>query len=214
MKILVVEDDQTISLGLKHALSQRGHDVSLVFTVQQALVNFSAYAFDLVLLDLGLPDGSGYDVLSIIRAKSDVAVIVLTARDDSLSVLKGFDYGADDYVTKPFKVEELTRRIDAISKRTNMIHIGDLIILINEGKVLINGESIYLSVIEYQLLLKLARNRDVLISREELIEQVWGTQEYVSSNTLSVNIKRLRERLNDVVTITAVPGKGYILSCS
>lgn len=211
MKILVIEDDRTIALGLKHTLSEKGYDISLAFSVKESLVHFERDVFDIILLDLGLPDGNGLDVLSIIREVSDVPVIVLTARDEEHSVNAGFDLGADDYITKPFKVSELIRRIEAIQKRSNVIRMGSLVININDAKVSVDDVQVILSVIEYQLLIKLARNYGHIVTREELIRQVWSSEEFVSANTLSVNIKRLRERLNDAVTITAVPGKGYRL---
>lgn len=205
MKIMIVEDDRTIHFGLKEILSAKGHSIVSSFSVSEAL-RLVDDSFDFYLLDIGLPDGTGFDILNVIRKGSDVPVIFLSAYDEEASIVKGFDLGADDYITKPFHQSELIRRITSLQRRSNIIKFKDLSVDVKLAKVSVFGTEVKLSVTEYQLLLKLLMHKDDVVLKEDIIESIWGE---ASSNTLSVTIKRLREKIGDGVLITNIQNEGY-----
>jgi len=214
--VLIVEDDSSISMGLKFCLEQEGFVVDTVFCGNDAIQKMED-TYDLVLLDLNLPDMHGFDVLKVIKNK--VPVICLTANDEELSVVQGLDMGAYDYVTKPFKTRELISRMKAVLRRkksvtSNVIKIHNLVIDITLGKVLKNGKDVFLTSMEYKILLSLAMNPSVVFTREKLLADIWDVNEdYVNDNTLTVYIKRLREKIEDNPNqpsiIETVRGVGY-----
>ncbi|MDD3073394.1 MAG: response regulator transcription factor [Eubacteriales bacterium] len=225
-KILLVEDDKTIALGLEYSLGQDGFAVTVCHDVRSALSALEIQNFDLIILDLGLPDGSGYDVCKAVRANSDVPVIFLTACDDEVNVVMGLDMGADDYITKPFRIRELVSRIKTVLRRCDKtddgsglrtqseIALGDVDINTAQAKVYKNGAEIQLTSLEYRLLLTFANNEGQVLSRTQLLEGIWDVAgDYVNDNTLTVYIKRLRDKIEAdpqrPALIQTVRGLGY-----
>ncbi len=223
MKLLVVEDDRTIALGLEYSLQQEGYTVTICNTVKQALETASIEPFDLYLLDLTLPDGSGYDICKKIKARGDAPVIFLTACDDEVNVVLGLDMGADDYITKPFRIRELLSRIRSVLRRyqqagqsQNLIELGNVQINTMQAKVSKEGKEIPLTAMEYKLLLTLVNSQGKVLTRNQLLEGIWDIAgDFVNDNTLTVYIKRLREKLEDDPQnpriIQTVRGFGYRL---
>jgi len=220
-KIMLVEDDKTIVLGLEYFLKQEGYDIIICYDVKSALKTIETQKYDLAILDLALPDGNGYDVCSAIRRKSDIPVIFLTACDEEVNVIMGFDMGADDYVTKPFRVRELLSRIKTILNRAGKgeknkkeINICNLSINTATGKVIKNNVEILLTALEYRLLLTLVNNEGNILTRNQLLEGIWDIDgNFVNDNTLTVYIKRLRDKIEDdpqnPKIINTVRGLGY-----
>jgi|SRR5690554_1326135 len=219
--ILLVEDDKTIALGLEYSLGQEGFAVTVCHSMESALAALDSQYFTLLVLDVGLPDGSGYDICRAAKAKSDVPVIFLTAYDDEGNVVMGLDMGADDYVTKPFRIRELVSRIRTVLRRYkkssedgNEIILGNVRINPVQAKVYKNGEEVPLTALEYRLLLTLANNAGQVLSRSQLLEGIWDVAgDFVNDNTLTVYIKRLREKIEDKPQnpqlIQTVRGLGY-----
>ena len=223
MKIFLLEDDASIAMGLEYSLHKEEYETRLARTVKEALEIISAEEFDLYLLDLTLPDGSGYDVCRTIKEKGDLPVIFLTAFDDEVNVVMGFDLGADDYISKPFRVNELMARIKSVLRRYNseagksgILERHGLKINTNEAKVYKNGNEIVLTAMEYRLLLILLNNKGRVLSRNQLLENIWDIDGiFVNDNTLTVYIKRLRDKIEDnsdnPQIIKTVRKMGYIL---
>lgn len=221
MKILFVEDDKTIALGLEYSLNQEGFEVHWCTDLSSAKETFLEQQFDLLLLDLSLPDGSGYELCKLAKAKSDTPVIFLTACDDEVNVVMGLDMGADDYITKPFRIRELVSRIKSVLRRYHksgaakaVVEIGDVKIDTRQAKVYKNDREVMLTALEYRLLLTLANNEGQVLTRNQLLEGIWDVAgDFVNDNTLTVYIKRLREKLEDnaqePLIIKTVRGLGY-----
>ncbi|MGN0524076.1 MAG: response regulator transcription factor [Eubacterium sp.] len=222
MNIFVLEDDEAIGIGLSYSLENEGYTVTLAKTVASAKKIINQTDFDLYILDLTLPDGNGYDICKLIKSRGDLPVIFLTAYDDEINVITGFDLGADDYISKPFRVRELMARIKSVLRRYSKdnadgkVTIDDLTVNTNEAKVYIKGEEIILTAMEYRLLLSFINNRGVVLTRQKLLEDIWDVDgDFVNDNTLTVYIKRLRDKLesdpNNPKYIKTVRGMGYIL---
>lgn len=222
MKIFLLEDDEAIALGLSYSLEKEGYDVTLAKSIADAKSLLSCNNFDLHILDLTLPDGTGYDICKLIKAKADLPVIFLTAYDDEVNVVMGFELGADDYVTKPFRIKELLMRINSVMRRYNKenadgkVLIKNLVINTNEAKVYKDNEEIVLTAMEYRLLLILLNNRGKVLSRTQLLENIWDIEgDFVEDNTLTVYIKRLRDKIEEDPTkptfIKTVRGLGYVI---
>lgn len=222
MKIFVLEDDEAIGIGLSYTLQSEKIDVTLSKTVKKAYEIIEKDSFDLYLLDLTLPDGNGYDVCKAIKTKTDSPVIFLTAFDDEINVVTGFELGADDYISKPFRVRELLARIRACLKRYSKntdeqkVQIGELTVLPAEAKVLVSGKEVILTAMEYRLLLTFISNRGKVLTRQRLLEDIWDVEgDFVNDNTLTVYIKRLRDKIEKDTEnpeyIKTVRGMGYIL---
>lgn len=226
MRILIVEDDKTIAAGLEYSLNQENYSTVLCYDARSAqnILSSDVSQFDLCLLDLSLPDGNGYDLCRLIKKKGDIPVIFLTAVDDEVNVVMGLDMGADDYITKPFRIRELISRIKTVLRRygrmtenrntKTIINMKNIKINTLEGKVYKNGKEIALTALEYRLLLILANHMGQVLSRNQLLEQIWDVAgDFVNDNTLTVYIKRLREKLGDdpqnPVLIKTVRGLGY-----
>lgn len=218
-KILVVEDDSSIRLGLKYYLEQEQFDVIEADSVEAARKCLSD-SIDLILLDINLPDGSGFDLFKEIKINQDIPIIFLTANDLEVSVVMGLDMGADDYITKPFKARELVSRIKSVLRRTkgksdsNIIKIHDVVIDMKQAKVFKNGVDVMLTALEYKILLVLALNPNTVFSREKILADIWDVNEdFVNDNTLTVYIKRIREKIEDDSNvpkiILTVRGVGY-----
>lgn len=222
MKIFVLEDDEAIGIGLSYTLENENYEVTLVKTVAEAKETVEKEKFDLYILDLTLPDGNGYEVCSLIKSKGDLPVIFLTAYDDEINVVTGFDLGADDYISKPFRVRELLARIKSVLRRYSketadgIVKIGDLSVNTAEAKVMLNGVEIVLTAMEYRLLLSFVNNRGSVLTRRKLLEEIWDVDgDFVNDNTLTVYIKRLRDKIeedpNDPQYIKTVRGLGYLM---
>lgn len=222
LKILLVEDDKTIASGLEYSLQQDGYQVVICYDVTSSkkIIADDLEQFSLCLFDLSLPDGSGYELCQMVKAQSDIPVIFLTAMDEEVNVVMGLDMGADDYITKPFRVRELLSRIKSVLRRyqkhaqTNLINIANVQINTLQGKVIKNGLELTLTALEYRLLLIFANHLGQVLSREQLLEQIWDVAgDFVNDNTLTVYIKRLREKLEDdpqkPTIIKTVRGLGY-----
>ena len=221
--ILLVEDDKSIILGLMYSLETEGYSVLSATTVSDATRLLSSKHFDLILLDLSLPDGNGYDVCRVAREKAEIPVIFLTACDDEVNVVMGLEMGADDYITKPFRLRELLSRIKTVLRRNErqadnagIIKVDDLMININAGKVTRDGTELFLTALEYRLLLTLLNHEGQILSRNQLLEGIWDIGgDFVNDNTLTVYIKRLREKIEhdptDPKIILTVRGLGYRL---
>lgn len=223
MKILLVEDDRTIASGLEYSLKQEDFDPLLCHNVASAteIINHQLAEIDLCIFDLNLPDGSGYDLCQLVKKHSDIPVIFLTAFDDEVNVVMGLDMGADDYITKPFRIRELISRIKSVHRRyhrnaqpKNTIEIDNILINILEGKVYKNGKETLLTALEYRLFLILANHIGQVLTRTQLLDRIWDVGgDFVNDNTLTVYIKRLREKLEDnpqnPMIIKTVRGMGY-----
>lgn len=222
MDIFLLEDDEAIGIGLTYSLENEGYNVTLAKSVKEAEKIIDENKFSLYILDLTLPDGSGYDVCKKIKEKGDFPVIFLTAYDDEVNVIMGFELGADDYISKPFRVKELMLRIKSVMRRYSnetsdgIIKINNLKINTNEAKVYKNNEEIVLIAMEYRLLLILLSNRGKVLSRTALLENIWDVAgDFVEDNTLTVYIKRLRDKIEEDPTkpefIKTVRGLGYVI---
>jgi len=222
MHILIVEDDRTIASGLQYSLEQEQFTTTLCQNVADAtkLIEQQLHTIDLCLFDLSLPDGSGYDLCRLVKQKQDTPVIFLTAFDDEVNVVMGLDMGADDYITKPFRVRELISRIHSVLRRYNkqasspILTIGSVEINTQDAKVTKDGSEILLTALEYRLLLIFGRHTGQVLSRAQLLDQIWDMGgDFVNDNTLTVYIKRLREKLEDdpqrPTLIKTVRGIGY-----
>lgn len=219
-KIMIVEDDETIRLGLTYYLEQEKFEPIECGTMEAALSYLANNKVELVLLDINLPDGSGYDLFDKIKEKGDIPIIFLTANDLEVSIVRGLDMGADDYITKPFKARELVSRIKNVLRRTNkesesnVITIGNVRIDMKQARVFKSGVDVFLTALEYKILLILALNPNVVFSREKILADIWDVNEaYVNDNTLTVYIKRIREKIEDDPInpniIQTVRGIGY-----
>ena len=222
MDIFLLENDEAIGIGLTYSLENEGYNVTLAKSVKEAEKIIDEKEFSLYILDLTLPDGSGYDVCKRIKAKGDLPVIFLTAYDDEVNVIMGFELGADDYISKPFRVKELMLRIKSVMRRYSnetsdgIIKINNLKINTNEAKVYKNNEEIILTAMEYRLLLILLSNRGKVLSRTALLENIWDVAgDFVEDNTLTVYIKRLRDKIEEDPAkpefIKTVRGLGYVI---
>lgn len=218
-EILLVEDDDTIASGLRYALEQEGYSLTLASTVADALAALKQHSFTLLLIDLGLPDGSGFDVCRAARRTGDAAVIFLTAHDDELSTVMGLDMGADDYVFKPFRIRELQSRIRAVLRRRGGTAVtalpGGIRVDPKKAEVTRNGDPVALSALEYRLLLAFLAHPGQTLTRSQLLEGIFDEGgSFVNDNTLTVYIKRLRDKLEVPgcpPLIATVRGLGYRL---
>lgn len=216
--ILLVEDDESIVANLTAFLQTEGFAVMAVGGQEAAVSLLSREKFDLLLLDISLPDGNGFAVCAAAKAQADLPVIFLTASGDEYSVVAGFEMGADDYVSKPFRPRELVSRIKNVLRRSgrsqSLLELGDLRVDAVRGAVCKQGEQVFLSALEYRLLLVFLNNKGVVLSRTALLEEIWDSSgEFVNDNTLTVYIKRLREKIEDdpqnPILIQTVRGIGY-----
>lgn len=219
MKIALIEDDTTIRLGLKYYLEQEKFEVVEAGNAKEGLELIKQQEIGLILLDLNLPDQNGFDLFKEIKKIKDIPIIFLTANDLEVSVVMGLDMGADDYITKPFKARELVSRIKNVLRRTNkqeqsIIQIQDITIDIKQAKVFKKEKDVFLTALEYKILLILALNPNTVFTREKILSDIWDVnEEYVNDNTLTVYIKRIREKIednpNDPHIIQTVRGLGY-----
>ena len=221
--ILMVEDDSTIAFAVKYAVEQESFNLDIASDLNQAREIVSTKVYDLILLDVMLPDGNGYEFLKQLREHDeDTPVIFLTACDEEVNIVMGLDIGGDDYITKPFRVRELISRINAILRRKGksqdsnkkILKFKNISIHTLEARVFKNNEEIFLTSAEYKLLLILIQNKNMVLSRAQILEKLWDvTYDFINDNTLSVYIKRLREKIEDDSSkpqyILTVRGLGY-----
>ena len=220
--ILMVEDDSTIAFAVKYAVEQESFNLDIASDLNQTREIVSTKVYDLILLDVMLPDGNGYEFLKDLRKHDeDTPVIFLSACDEEVNIVMGLDIGADDYITKPFRVRELISRINAILRRKGKIQDNKKIIKFKnisihtlEARVFKNDEEIILTSAEYKLLLILIQNKNVVLTRAQILEKLWDvTYDFVNDNTLSVYIKRPREKIEEDSSkpeyILTVRGVGY-----
>ncbi|MBQ8568483.1 MAG: response regulator transcription factor [Oscillospiraceae bacterium] len=217
-KILIVEDDEQLARNLMKFLMSEHYTVVHAKGQTDAVTAFETDSFDCALVDLSLGDGNGFSVCSEIRKTSDMPVIFLTAAADEACTVAGFEVGADDYIPKPFRPRELAARIKNAMRRhgtaSSVISCGNVSIDTAKGIVTKNGSELYLSALEYKLLLVFFSNKGILMSRDRLIDELWSvSSEFVSDNTLNVYMKRLREKIEDDPAhpeiIKTVRGLGY-----
>lgn len=217
-KILLVEDDKEIVTYLTEFLTNEGFSVISARGQTAALEAVRENSFDLVLLDISLTDGNGFAVCSAIKSEYGLPVIFLTASGDEYSTVTGFDLGADDYIPKPFRPRELVSRIKNILRLTGSAGtttaLGDVLVDTVKGTARKNGNDLYLSALEYRLLLVFINNRGAVLTRTHLLESIWDIAgDFVNDNTLTVYIKRLREKIEDdpqnPTIIKTVRGMGY-----
>lgn len=217
-KILLVEDDKAIVANLTEFLKNEGYTVKSVSGQTAALDMLSEERADLVLLDVSLAEGNGFAACKAIKEEYDIPVIFLTASGDEFSTVTGFDLGADDYIPKPFRPRELVSRIKNVLRLTGntgkTVKLGEVLVDTEKGTATKNGNELYLSALEYRLLLVFINNRGIVLSRTKLLESIWDIAgEFVNDNTLTVYIKRLREKIEDdpanPTIIKTVRGLGY-----
>ncbi len=205
-KILLLEDDISLVDGLKYSLKKNGFEAEIVRTVSEALNSIENIGkYDLLILDVTLPDGTGFDVCEAVRRQGQqVPIIFLTASDEEVNIIRGLDSGGDDYITKPFRLGELCSRIRALLRRagvsnadnTTVIECGDITIDLLGSRALLNGKNLELTSAEYRLLCLLVRNVNRIVTREIILSELWDEAgNFVDNNTLSVYVRRLREKV-------------------
>ncbi|RRC93609.1 DNA-binding response regulator [Erysipelotrichaceae bacterium OH741_COT-311] len=218
-RILLVEDDPLISTKLTEFLENEHFLITQARNKKEALDKVFKDEYDLVLLDISLPDGSGYDICKEIKSKMNVPIIFVTASNDEPSVILGLDIGADDYIAKPYRPKELLSRIRSVLRRTgktsSIFELHGIKVDTIKGLVTRDGKEIFLSSLEYRILLVFLSNRGIVLSRAKLVEEIWDIAgDYLSDNTLTVYIKRLRQKIeediDDPKIIKTVRGIGYI----
>ena len=213
-KILLLEDDLMIAGGLIYALEQEEYDVIHAKTVEEAKTVIGSMTFDLAVLDMQLPDGTGTEIQEFLRG-NETEIIFLTVVDDEENIVKAFKEGAADYITKPFRLRELLARVKRIlltvtSATNSYIQLGRAKIDTDAAKVFVTDKLIDLTALEYKLLLIFATNKGRIMTREQILNNLWDASgNFVEDNTLTVYIKRLRGKLGDAVDIKTVRGLGY-----
>lgn len=204
-RIFFVEDDQSLIKGLSFALKKQGYETDIARTKLEAENLWSDGKYDLVILDVSLPDGSGYDICRRIRLTSKTPIIFLTAADEETDVIMGLDIGGDDYITKPFKLSIFLSRVNALLRRSSNFEQQDTKLSSNgikadllTRKVYKNGTEINLTAGEYKLLCMFMKNPNIVLSPEQILSQLWDCDEnYIDNSTLTVYIRRLRKRIED-----------------
>ncbi len=204
-KILLLEDDLSLITGLTFALQKAGYELDVVKTIKEAENICIRKRYDLLILDVTLPDGSGFEICKKVRQFSKVPILFLTASDEEINIIMGLDIGGDDYITKPFKLAILMSRINALLRRANNFNSTDTELNSNNIKVLLlqcqvykNGILLDLTAAEYKLLCFFMKNPNNILSKEQILNQLWDSEgSYVDSNTLTVYIRRLRTKIEE-----------------
>lgn len=218
MKILVLEDDESLKATLKKRLAANGYAVDCASDGEEGLAYLAAGSYDAVISDVMMPVMNGLEFLAAVRAKKlDVPVILLTALDGSGDIVKGLDMGADDYIVKPFEFSELLARIRLVTRRSagsreNILTAGDLCLDLNTRTASRGGKSVSLSAKEFDLLALLMRNKNIVLSRERICDRLYGADDYIESNAIDVYIRFLRKKIDDgfeTKLIRTVRGVGY-----
>ena len=221
MKILIIEDDLSLINGLSFAIKKQGYELDIARTSCEADAIWANGKYDLIILDVSLPDGSGFDICKKIRKTSKVPIIFLTAADEETDIIMGLDIGGDDYITKPFKLAVLMARINAILRRSNNfsetdteLNSNSITVQLLKGKVYKNEKHIDLTTSEYKLLCLFMENPDIVLSAEQILSKLWDCDKnYVDNNTLTVYIRRLRTKIENNPSkpeiIVTIRGMGY-----
>ena len=215
-RILLLEDDTMIASGILYALETEGYETNHATGIKDAGSLIGHYNFDLAIIDMQLPDGTGFDVSEIFQ-NTATSVIFLTVVDDENTIVRAFDEGAQDYIVKPFRIRELLARVRRIlsaniknGEKDNIIYMGHAAIHTDEAKVYVNDKIIELTALEYRLLLIFASNKGLLLTRQQILDKIWDADgNFVEDNTLTVYVKRLREKLGEAIHIETVRGMGY-----
>lgn len=214
--IFLLEDDKILSRGISIALQKDNHTVTAVYGYIEALQKYQNQKYGLFLLDINLPDGNGIEFCKKIRETSETPILFLTANDTEEDMLDGYSVGCDDYISKPFSLEVLRRKVQAVLKRTGSanprIRYRDLEVDIDKCIVLVKGQAVHLTATEYKLLCYLMENKGRVVTKAMILEQLWDLDgNFVDDNTVRVNIKRLRRKLNDEKQeyIVTIFGLGY-----
>jgi two-component system, OmpR family, response regulator RegX3 len=214
MNLLIVEDEDAIAIPLREGLEREGFTVERASTGQAAL---DAAPADLVLLDLRLPDIDGLDVCRQMRARSDVPIIIVSARGEEVDRVVGLELGADDYIVKPFGLREVVARVRAVARRgratrqQGALVIGPLIVDVEAHRATLDGEQLELTPKEFDLLVLLASQPDIAVTRQRVMAEVWNTEWYGSTKALDVHVAALRRKLGDSGWIETVRGIGFRL---
>lgn len=215
--ILIVEDEQNLARFLELELTHDNYNVDIEYEGQAGLDKALSNSYDLIILDLMLPNINGLEVCRRVHQEQTTPIIIITAKSDTYDKVTGLDYGADDYIVKPFEIEELFARIRAVLRRQpqkDIIDINGIKIDIDAFKVTVNGEQLDLTKTEYDLLYVLATNRNHVLQREQILNHVWGYDSEVETNVVDVYIRYLRNKLKPFgkeKTIETVRGVGYVI---
>lgn len=214
--ILLIEDNESILKGLVYSLEQERFKVTTAMTIKDSKnLLESNNIYNLIILDISLPDGSGFDLCKYIKSNYNIPIIFLTAKDEEQDVVQGFDLGADDYIIKPFRTRELISRANNILRRynniqTNIITSSNIKIDLDAQRVYKNDDEIVLTALEYKILALLFTNINQTVSREKILDKIWDIAgNYINDNTLTVYIKRIRAKLSPNDIIKTIKGIGY-----
>lgn len=203
--ILLLEDDLSLINGLSFAFKKQGFELEIARTLKEADALWADGKYDLLVLDVSLPDGTGFEFCKKVRQISKVPIIFLTASDEEMNIIMGLDIGGDDYITKPFKLGVLVSRINALLRRAKNFHSADTELISNGIKVLLlqgqaykNGELLELTAAEYKLLCLFMKNPNVVLTKEQILDKLWDCEgNYIDSSTLTVYMRRLRMKIED-----------------
>lgn len=212
--ILIVEDNEVIIKGLTYLLEKENFYVIICKNVNETMNAIGKQEIHLIVLDIALPDGNGFELCEYIKKYTDIPVIFLTAKDEEQDVVKGLDLGAEDYIIKPFRNRELLSRINNVLKRfnkeDNKIVYGSIKINLDEKTVYVNEESVEFTALEFKILVLMFTNIGKVITREQILEKIWDVAgNFVNDNTLTVYIKRIRTKLGKMDCIKTIKGIGY-----
>lgn len=204
-KIFFVEDDLSLISGLSFALKKQGYEVDNARTIYEAIKLWQNNKYDLAILDVSLPDGSGYQLCEKIRLNSKIPIIFLTAADEETDIIMGLDMGADDYITKPFKLAVFLSKVNAILRRSNdfnqkntVLNSNGISVNLLNGDVTKNGETLNLTSGEYKLLCLFMENPNIILSQEQILGKLWDSNnDFIDNSTLTVYIRRLRKKVED-----------------
>jgi DNA-binding response OmpR family regulator len=214
-QLLIVEDEESIGSLVSAYLEQTGYGVTWLRTGEDALLQLDRIRPRLVILDVGLPGKDGFEVCEAIRGRSDVPILMLTARDEEPDRVAGFERGADDYVTKPFSPRELAARVKALLRRTEpaprgeTLELGDVLVDLQAREVTVAGEPVELTGKEFDLLAYLVENTGIVVSRDQLLDRVWGMSYAGGTRTVDVHVAQLRRKLGRPDAIRTLRGAGY-----
>ncbi|AXU49257.1 response regulator transcription factor [Clostridioides difficile] len=202
--ILLVEDDLSLIYGLEFSIQKSGFSIDIARTVKEAMQMYEGKNYDLLLLDVSLPDGNGFQICEKVREVSNIPIIFLTASDEEVNVVMGLDMGGDDYITKPFKLNELISRIKALLRRYNVasnvneLSSNNITIKLLENRVFKGEFEVELTTAEYKLLCLFMKNKNIVLTRKNILDKLWdGNGSFIDDNTLSVYVRRLRNKIED-----------------
>ena len=220
-RILLLEDDLSLISGLSFALKKQGFEIENARTIKEAREYWRKGRYNLLILDVSLPDGCGFEFCKMVRKESEVPIIFLTASDEEMNIIMGLDIGGDDYITKPFKLGVLVSRVNALLRRTKSIRKNDAELVSNGIKINLlqtvvykNGEQIELTAGEYKLLCLFMQNPNIVLTKDQILQRLWDCDaDYIDSSTLTVYIRRLRIKVennpSEPEMILTVRGMGY-----